>query len=139
MESTTRFERTGDEQSIGELVQAMSQQTATLVRQELRLATVELQDKGKRAGQGAGMFGGAGLVALYGLGALIAAAIIGLGTLLEPWIAAIIVGAVLLAVAGILALSGKRKVDEATPPLPEQALESTKRDVDEVKNARARA
>ena len=139
MESTTRFERTGDEQSIGELVQAMSQQTATLVRQELRLATVELQEKGKRAGQGAGMFGGAGLVALYGLGALIAAAIIGLGTLLEPWIAAVIVGAVLLAVAGILALSGKRKVDEATPPLPEQALESTKRDVDEVKNARARA
>ena len=139
MESTTRFERTGDEQSVGELVQAMSQQTATLVRQELRLATVELQEKGKRAGQGAGMFGGAGLVALYGLGALIAAAIIGLGTLLEPWIAAVIVGAVLLAVAGILALSGKRKVDEATPPLPEQALESTKRDVDEVKNARARA
>ena len=117
----------------------MSQQTATLVRQELRLATVELQEKGKRAGQGAGMFGGAGLVALYGVGALIAAAIIGLGTLLEPWIAAVIVGAVLLAVAGILALSGKRKVDEATPPLPEQALESTRRDVDEVKNARARA
>ncbi len=139
MESKTRFERTGDEQSVGELVQAMSQQTATLVRQELRLATVELQEKGKRAGQGAGMFGGAGVVALYGLGALIAAAIIGLGTLLEPWIAAVIVGAVLLAVAGILALSGKRKVDEATPPLPEQALESTKRDVDEVKNARARA
>ncbi len=139
MESKTRFERTGDEQSVGELVQAMSQQTATLVRQELRLATVELQEKGKRAGQGAGMFGGAGVVALYGVGALIAAAIIGLGTLLEPWIAAVIVGAVLLAVAGILALSGKRKVDEATPPLPEQALESTKRDVDEVKNARARA
>ena len=139
MESTTRFEPNGDEQSVGELVQRMSQQTATLVRQELRLATVELQEKGKRAGQGAGMFGGAGLVALYGVGALIAAAVIGLGTVLEPWLAAVIVGAVLLVVAGVLALSGKRKVDEATPPLPEQALESTKRDVDEIKNARARA
>ena len=140
MESTTRFERTGDEQSVGELVQAMSQQTATLVRQELRLA------HGGAAGEGQARRPGRRDVrrcrargALRASGALIAAAIIGLGTLLEPWIAAVIVGAVLLAVAGILALSGKRKVDEATPPLPEQALESTKRDVDEVKNARARA
>jgi membrane protein len=139
MEGTTRFQRNSDDQSVGELVQALSQQTSTLVRQELRLATVELQQKGKRAGTGAGMFGGAGVVALYGVGALIAAAIIGLGTVLEPWLAAIIVGAVLLAVAGILALTGKKQVEQATPPLPEQALESAKRDVDEVKNARARA
>jgi membrane protein len=138
MESSTRFERAGDDQSVGELVQRLSQQTATLVRQELRLATVELQQKGKRAGMGAGMFGGAGVVALYGVGALIAAAIIGLGTVLEPWLAAIVVGAVLLAVAGILALTGKKQVEQATPPLPEQALESTRRDVDEVKT-RARA
>jgi membrane protein len=84
------------------------------------------------------MFGGAGVVALYGVGALIAAAIIGFGTVLEPWLAAIVVGAVLLAVAGILALTGKKQVEQATPPLPEQALESAKRDVDEVKT-RARA
>ena len=77
----------------------------------MRLATVELKEKGKHAGKGAGMFGGAGLVALYGVGALIAAAIIGLGTVLELWIAAVIVGVVLLAVAGILALSGKKEVD----------------------------
>ena len=85
------------------------------------------------------MFGGAGLVALYGVGALIAAAIIGLGTLLELWIAAVIVGVVLLAVAGILALSGKKQVEQAGPPLPEQALESAKQDVNEIKKARARA
>lgn len=139
MEGTTRFNRTGDDQSVGELVQQLSQQTAALVRQELRLATVELQQKGKRAGMGAGMFGGAGVVALYGVGALIAAAIIGLGTLLEPWLAAVIVGVVLLAVAGILALSGRKQVQQATPPLPEHALESARRDVDEVKKARARA
>jgi uncharacterized membrane protein YqjE len=139
MEGTTRFERTDEDRSVGELVQQLSQQTTTLVRQELRLAQSELQEKGKRVGIGAGMFGGAGVVALYGVGALIAAAIIGIGTLLEPWIAAAIVGVVLLAVAGILALTGKKQVDRGTPPLPEQAIESTKRDVDEVKQARARA
>jgi hypothetical protein len=139
MEGTTRFERTDDERSVSELVQQLSNQTTTLVRQELRLAQTELQEKGKRVGIGAGMFGGAGLVALYGVGALIAAAIVGLGTLLEPWIAALIVGVVLLAVAGVLALTGRKQVERGTPPLPEQAIESTKRDVDEVKAARARS
>jgi membrane protein len=139
MEETTRVKSNGDDQSVGELVQQLSQQTAELVRGEIRLATVELQQKGKKAGIGAGMFGGAGVVALYGVGALIAAAILGIGTLLEPWLAAVIVGAVLLAVAGILALTGKKQVEQAVPPLPEQAVESTKRDVDEVKRARARA
>jgi membrane protein len=138
MEGTTRFNRTDDERSVGELVHALSAQTSALVRQEMRLAQSELQQKGKRIGIGAGMFGGAGLVALYGVGALIAAAIIGIGTLLEPWIAALIVGAVLLAVAGILALTGKKQVDRGTPPLPEQAIDSAKRDVDEVK-ARAKS
>jgi membrane protein len=138
MEGSTRLHRTDDERSVGELVHALSQQTSALVRQEMRLAQVELQQKGKRMGVGAGMFGGAGLVALYGVGALIAAAIIGIGTLVEPWLAAVIVGAVLLAVAGILALTGKKQVERGTPPLPEQAIESTKRDVDEVK-ARAKS
>jgi membrane protein len=139
MEGTTRFKGTDDDQSVGELVQQLSQQTAALVRQEMRLATVELQQKGKKAGIGAGIFGGAGVVALYGVGALIAAAILGIATFLEPWIAAVIVGVVLLAVAGILALTGKKQVEQAGPPVPEQAVESAKRDVDEVKRAKARA
>lgn len=139
MEGTAGVRETDNDRSAGELVQQLSQQTADLVRQEMRLATAELQAKGKKAGIGAGMFGGAGLVALYGVGALIAAAVLGIGTFLEPWIGAVIVGVVLLAIAGILALSGKKKVEEATPPLPERAMESTKRDVDEVKRARARA
>ena len=139
MEGTTRFKGTDDDQAVGELVQQLSQQTAALVRQEMRLATVELQQKGKKAGIGAGMFGGAGVVALYGVGALIAAAILGIATFLEPWIAAVIVGVVLLAVAGILALTGKKQVEQAGPPVPEEALESAKRDVDEVKRAKARA
>jgi membrane protein len=118
---------------VGELFQQLSTQTATLVRQEIKLAQLELQEKGKRAGLGAGMFGGAGLVALYGVGALVAAAVLALATAVDPWLAALIVAAVLLLVAGVLALSGKRQVKQATPPVPEQALESVQRDVDEVK------
>jgi uncharacterized membrane protein YqjE len=137
MEGTTRNRPTDDERSVGELVQQLSRQTSTLIRQEMRLAQAELQEKGKRAGIGAGMFGGAGLVALYGVGALIAAVIMLVGTALEPWLAAVIVGVVLLAVGGILALVGKSQVDRATPAKPEQAMESVQRDIDEVK-ARAR-
>lgn len=118
---------------LGDLVQELSQQTATLVRQEMRLAQVELQEKGKHAGIGAGMFGGAGLVALYGVGALIAAAVMLIATAVEPWIAAVIVGVVLLAVAGVLALLGRKQVDRATPPKPERAMESVQRDVEHVK------
>jgi uncharacterized membrane protein YqjE len=139
MEGTTRFPRTDDDRSVGELVNQLSRQTSTLIRQELQLAQTELQEKGKRVGIGAGMFGGAGIVALYGVGALVAAAIIGIGTLLEPWIAAVIVGVVLLAVAGILALLGRKQVERGTPPLPQQAIESAKRDVNEIKAARERA
>jgi uncharacterized membrane protein YqjE len=123
---------------VGDLVQQLSQQTAALVRQEMRLAQVELQEKGKRAGIGAGMFGGAGLVALYGVGALIAAAVLLIGTALEPWLAAVIVGVVLLAVAGVLALLGRKQVDQATPPKPERAIESVQRDVAHVKERAGR-
>jgi membrane protein len=119
--------------SVGELVHQLSEQTSTLIRQELRLATAELQEKGKHAGVGAGIFGGAGLVALYGVAALVAAAVIGLGTLVEPWLAALIVGVVLLTVAGVAALLGKKQVEQATPPTPEQAVESVQQDIHTVK------
>jgi membrane protein len=123
---------------MGELVQDLSKQTSTLIRQEMRLAQLELAEKGRHAGKGAGMFGGAGLVALYGVGALIAAAIIGLATVIEPWIAAAAIGAGLLLVAGILALTGKKELEEATPPKPEQTIESVQQDVETVR-ARARS
>jgi uncharacterized membrane protein YqjE len=124
---------TGQEPSVKELVQQLSDQTSTLIRQELRLAQLELQEKGKRAGIGAGLFGGAGLVALYAVGALIATLILLLGTALEPWIAALIVAAVLGGAAGALALSGKKQVEQATPPVPEQAQEEVQEDVETVK------
>jgi uncharacterized membrane protein YqjE len=125
-------------QPIGELVQQLSEQTATLVRKELQLAQLELQEKGKRAGIGAGLFGGAGVIALYGLGALIAAAIIGLGNAVDPWLSALIVAVVLFAAAGIASLVGKKQVEQAVPPAPEQAIQSGKRSVDEVKGRAAR-
>lgn len=118
---------------VGELVQRLSQQTATLVREELRLAQLELQQKGKRTRVGAGLFGGAGLVALYGVAALVAAALLLIATALDAWLAAVIAGVVLLATAGLLGLLGRRQVEQATPPKPEQAMESVQRDVEPVK------
>jgi Putative Actinobacterial Holin-X, holin superfamily III len=137
METSTRLGR-ADDKPLGELVQDLSRQTSTLIRQEMRLAQAELAEKGRHAGKGAGMFGGAGVVALYGVGALIAAAVLGLATVLEPWIAAAAIGAGLLLIAGILALTGKKELDEAGPAKPEQTLDSVQRDIETVK-ARARS
>lgn len=139
METSTRFPRTTDgDKPLGELVQDLSRQTSTLIRQEMRLAQAELAEKGRHAGKGAGMFGGAGIVALYGVGALVAAAVLGLATVLEPWIAAAAIGVALLLVAGLLALTGKKELDEMGPPKPEQAIQSVQLDVETVK-ARARS
>jgi len=119
--------------SLAELLQQATQQTQTLVRQELQLAQLELQQKGRRAGAGAGLFGAAGLTALFGVGALVAAAIVGLATAVDAWLAALIVGVALLALAGAMALIGKGQIGRATPPVPERAAESVRRDIDDVK------
>jgi MFS family permease len=126
------------EASLAELVKQLTEQSSRLARQEVELAKAELAVKGKRAGIGAGMFGGAGVFGLYALGALVAAAVLGLATAVTGWLAALIVAAVLGAIAGILALQGKSKVQQATPPVPEQATESVKEDVQWAKT-RARA
>jgi hypothetical protein len=112
-----------------ELLKQLSEQTATLVRQELDLAKAELTVKGKNAGVGAGMFGGAGLFGLYALGALTACVILLLSTAMTAWVAALIVTAVYGAVAGVLALVAKNKVQAGTPPVPEQTVDSVKEDV----------
>jgi len=117
------------ERPIGDLLKQLSEQTTTLVRQELELAKAEVSEKGKKAGAGAGMFGGAGVSALLGLGALTAAAITLLDNAMSTQLAALIVSVVWFAIAGVLALQGRNKVQEATPPVPEQATESVKEDV----------
>jgi Putative Actinobacterial Holin-X, holin superfamily III len=118
-----------DDRSIAELLRQLSDQTATLVRQELELAKTELSVKGKRVGIGAGMFGGAGLAGLYAVGALTACLILALSTAVAAWLAALIVAVVYAAIAGVLALMGKGKVEQGTPPVPEETVESVKEDV----------
>lgn len=115
--------------STAELLKELSEQTTRLVRDEVELAKAELSVKGKRAGLGAGMFGGAGVLGLYGLGALTAAAIAALSLAVATWLAALIVAVVYGAVAGALALTGKSKVQAAMPPVPQASVESVKEDV----------
>lgn len=117
-----------------ELLKQLSDQLTTLVRQEVELAKLELREKGKKAGVGAGLFGGAGLIGLYAVGALTAFIILLLATFLAAWLAALIVAVIYGAIAGVLALQGKSQVEEATPPVPEQAVDSTKEDVAWVKS-----
>jgi uncharacterized membrane protein YqjE len=122
-----------EDASLAELGQRLSEQTTRLVQQEVELAKAELSEKGKKIGAGAGSFSAAGLLGLFGLGVLTAAVILALATAMNAWLAALIVAVVYLAVAGVLALVGKGKVESATPPLPEQAIASSKRDLEEVK------
>ncbi len=123
---------------LGELVKELSEQTSTLVRKELELARAEMTQKGKTAGIGAGMFGGAALVVALALGALTAFLILALSLVLDEWLAALFVALVYGVLAGALALIGKKKVKEATPPVPEQTKASVRRDIEETK-ARAKA
>jgi len=126
------------DQPVSELIKELSQQTSTLVRQELELARLELSQKGKAAGIGAGMFGGAGVFGVWALGALTAAVILLLATAMKPWLAALIVTAALGLVAGVLALVGRTKLRSAGPPLPEQTTTSLKKDVQVTKSAASR-
>lgn len=112
-----------------ELLRELSDQTTTLVRQEIELAKAELTAKGKKAGAGAGMFGGAGIAGLFALAALTTAIIAALDTAMPLWLAALIVAVVYGAIAGVLAMRGKKEIDQATPVTPEQAIDSTKEDV----------
>jgi hypothetical protein len=119
-----------EDRPLPELMKQLADQTTSLVRQEIDLAKAEFSEKGKKAGQGAGMFGGAGVVGFLALAALTAAAILGLATAVPDWLAALIVGTAYAAVAGVLALQGKNKVREAGPPVPEQTVETMKEDVE---------
>jgi uncharacterized membrane protein YqjE len=114
----------------GELLRELSNQTTTLVKQELELAKAELQEKGKQAGIGAGMFGGAGVFGVGAFAALTAGMIAALSEAMDTWLAALIVAVVYAAAAGVMAMTGKKKVKEAAPPIPEQAKDSVKEDME---------
>jgi hypothetical protein len=121
------------DRSVAELLRAASDQTATLVRQELELAKAELAVKGKQVGLGAGMFGGAGVFGVYAFGALTAAIILALCLVMTGWLAGLVVAVAYGAIAGVLALQGKNKVQAGAPPVPEQSVASVKADIESTK------
>ena len=117
------------EQPMGELFKQLSEDLSTLVRQEMKLAQAEMTEKGKKAGIGIGMFGGAGVVSFLALQALTVCLIGLLAEAMDVWVAALIITVIYAAGAGVLALNGKKQVSEATPPVPEQTAETLKEDV----------
>lgn len=125
------------EPSTADLVRQAATQISTLVRDEIRLAQAELTAKGKRLGIGAGLFGGAGIVALYGGGALLAAVILAINLVLPAWASALIVGGALMLFAGLLALVGGMAARRAMPPVPEATVRSVREDIDSVSHAMA--
>ena len=122
-----------ESQTLGALVHQLSEQIPDLVRSEIRLAQSEVAQKGKRVGVGVGMFSVAGLLAFFALAALVTTAILGLATVVDAWLAALIVAVVLLAAAGVAGLLGRSKVAEGTPPAPQRAIEGIKEDIATVK------
>ena len=126
--------RSGQE-PVSELVQRASQQLNELVRGELRLAQAEMKQKSKRYGKSGGLFGGAGVVGFLMAQALVASVIAALAVALPVWAAGLIVTAVLGVIAAVMAMSGKKQVDRASPPTPEQTVENVKADVAEIKES----
>jgi uncharacterized membrane protein YqjE len=131
--ASTRQDVNGSDPTLGAIVNQLTTQVPELIRSEIRLAQAEVTEKGKRVGIGVGMFSGAGLMALYGFGTLLATIILALSLLMDPWIAALIVTVVLFIIAGVLALLGKNQVQEATPLAPERAVTGVKEDIATVK------
>ena len=125
--------RPAQERSTGELVKSLSEQVSVLVRDELKLAQLEMTRKGKQAGTGVGMLSGSGLIALYGVGCLLACVIIALSGAVAAWLAALIVSVVLMAAAAVAALVGKGRLQKATPPVSQETVDSIKSDVEEIK------
>jgi uncharacterized membrane protein YqjE len=118
------------DRSLGELLKQLSQETTRLVHQELELAKAELTQKGKQAGAGAGMFGGAGALGLAALGALTACFILALNAVMPAWLAALLVAVVYGIIAFVLVKQGQAKMKAAGPPVPEQTIETVKEDVE---------
>jgi hypothetical protein len=124
--------------STGQLIGQLTEQISRLARDEARLAQAEVTQKAKKLGVGAGLFGGAGLFAFFGLAVLITAAVLALALVLPDWLAALIVAVVLFAVAGVLALVGRKDVQKASPPVPTQAIAGVQADIATVKQGLSR-
>lgn len=130
--------QTLSDESVAELVKRAASQTVDLVRKEIQLGQVGLKDKGRRAGKGVGLLGAAALIGVYGGGALVAAAVLGLAAAVEPWLSALIIGIALLVIAAIVGLVGRKTTTEALPPKPEQTMASVHDDVEHLKEQTSR-
>jgi hypothetical protein len=128
-------DRQAEHRPTAELVQHAAEQAARLVRDELALARAELTEKGKHAGKGAGLFGGGGVIALFGVGALVAAAVLLLARVVPAWAAALTVAIVLFAIAAVFTVLGRRQVQQAMPPVPHGAVSGVRTDVKAVRSA----
>lgn len=117
---------------IGDLLGEFAQETGTLIGYEMELARSEVSQATDRARRGAVALGIALALAMAGLGALTACAILGLAEAMDAWLAALIVGAVLLAVAGAAALIGRSRMRQIAPPVPHRAMDNLRRDVEAV-------
>lgn len=137
MTEPTLTQTPGPDPTLGALVNQLTTQVPELIRSELRLAQAEVAEKGKRVGLGVGMFSGAGLLAFFGFGTLLATFILALSLVMDGWIAALIVTVLLFGVAGILAVIGKKSVAAATPLQPEKAVAGLQADIATVKGQRA--
>ncbi|GAA1725066.1 phage holin family protein [Aeromicrobium alkaliterrae] len=122
------------EPTVGELTAQLAEQTGRLVRDEVELAKAEVRESVKHAGIGAGLFGATGLLAAYGVGALVAAAIAAFALLVDVWLAALIVAGILFALAGLGALLGVKQVKEVGPP---HTAENVKKDLAAAKGEHA--
>ena len=127
MTTTTNNEK--DNRSTSELINDLSEQSTRLVRQEIALARAELTQKGAQAGLAIGLLAGAGILSLYGLGALTAGGILLLSTATKAWVAAVIIASGIFIVAGATALIAKARLVRAAPPVPEATIATTKKDV----------
>ena len=127
------------ERPIGDLVKQLAGQTSTLVKQELDLAKAEMSQKATVAGKGAGLLGGAAVVGLLAAGSLTACLILALSEVIPDWLAALVVALVMAAVAAVLALQGRNRIRAATPPVPEQTVETVKEDVEWAKTQKSSA
>jgi hypothetical protein len=137
-DSITESAHPSQERQAGELVKLLTEQVSALVRDELKLAQLEMTRKGKQAGAAAGMLGGAGVIALYGTGCLIACVIVAISGVLTAWLACLIVAVALFATAGATALLAKGRLRKASPPVPTETVDSVRTDVDVIKESARR-
>lgn len=130
MEQSGPSTQTAGDPSLAELLRQVTDQTTELAHREVELAKAEMEIKARRIGTGLGAFGGAGLVALLAAGALTATFILALSTAVDAWLAGLIVTVAYSAVAAVMALVGRRKIESGTPPIPERAIETTRQDIE---------